>query len=94
MSQRHPLLTRWGELGEKLAYALPLQTFERLVTALGELSRADLGTAVDCVSTLLEMASSGRSSLTLEELIALIESRVAEARAHPDLTRPRPRGRS
>lgn len=95
MSQRHPLLTKWGELGEALAYRLPLATFECLIATLESAAKAELGDFCDGVLALHEIANNGsRRLLSIEELLLLIEARVQDLRAQHQAALRRRRGRN
>jgi hypothetical protein len=82
MSDRHPLLKTWCEVGAELGFVLPAETFERLLLALRAVARAELGDAVEAVQALHDVAANGRADLDIDELLALVESRVREARIH------------
>jgi hypothetical protein len=85
MGQSDLILVQWDELGRDLAQRLPQETFEHLIEALQAIGRAELGDVVDGVYALHEMALHGRSNATVDELLALIESRVREVRHHETL---------
>jgi hypothetical protein len=82
MGQCHPLLTRWEGLGRKMAFRLPMETFEHLMDALEAAEQADLGDIVEGIAYLHEVATFGCAEVTLDELLALIEARVRDARNH------------